>query len=97
MEDENDRERTKDELPQSASGRTIMTTEPKFVPKEAAKVKLMGDIPVKVRLIDCVGYMAEGAVGHVEGNEERMVKTPWFEHEIPFTKAAAVGTRKVIH
>ena len=97
MEDENDRERTKDELPQSASGRTIMTTEPKFVPKEAAEVKLMGDIPVKVRLIDCVGYMAEGAVGHVEGNEERMVKTPWFEHEIPFTKAAAVGTRKVIH
>ena len=92
MEDENDRERTKDELPQSASGRTIMTTEPKFVPKEAAEVKLMGDIPVKVRLIDCVGYMAEGAVGHVEGNEERMVKTPWFEHEIPFTKAAAVGT-----
>ena len=63
MEDENDRERTKDELPQSASGRTIMTTEPKFVPKEAAEVKLMGDIPVKVRLIDCVGYMAEGAVG----------------------------------
>ena len=95
MEDENDRERTKDELPQSASGRTIMTTEPKFVPKEAAEVKLMGDIPVKVRLIDCVGYMAEGAVGHVEGNEERMVKTPWFEHEIPFTKAAAVGTRTV--
>ena len=74
MEDENDRERTKDELPQSASGRTIMTTEPKFVPKEAAEIKLMGDIPVKVRLIDCVGYMAEGAVGHVEGSEERMVK-----------------------
>lgn len=97
MEDENDRERTKDELPQSASGRTIMTTEPKFVPKEAAEIKLMGDIPVKVRLIDCVGYMAEGAVGHVEGSEERMVKTPWFEYEIPFTKAAAVGTRKVIH
>lgn len=97
MEDEHARARTRDELPQSASGRTIMTTEPKFVPKEAAQVKLSEDVEVKVRLIDCVGYMVEGASGHVEGNEERMVKTPWFDHEIPFTKAAGIGTRKVIH
>ncbi len=97
MEDEHEKSRTRDELPQSASGRTIMTTEPKFVPNEAAKIKLSEDVEVKVRLVDCVGYMVEGASGHVEGNEERMVKTPWSEHEIPFTKAAGIGTRKVIH
>ena len=97
MEDENGKARTKDELPQSASGRTIMTTEPKFVPKEAAQIKLSDDVTVNVRLIDCVGYMVDGASGHVEGNEERMVKTPWFDYEIPFTKAATIGTRKVIH
>ena len=89
-------ERTKDELPQSASGTTIMTTEPKFVPKEAASVKLSDDVEVKIRLIDCVGYMVEGASGHIENNAERQVKTPWFEYEIPFTKAAAIGTQKVI-
>lgn len=97
MADEHARERTKDELPQSASGKTIMTTEPKFVPKEAAEIKLIDDVSVKVRLIDCVGYMVEGAAGHVENNEERQVKTPWFDHEIPFTKAASIGTKKVIH
>lgn len=97
MEDEHARERTKDELPQSASGKTIMTTEPKFVPKEAAEIKLMDDVSVKVRLIDCVGYMVNGAAGHVENDEERQVKTPWFDHEIPFTKAASIGTKKVIH
>lgn len=97
MEDEHGKLRTKDELPQSASGRTIMTTEPKFVPKEAAEIKLSDDVAAKVRLIDCVGYMVDGASGHVEGNEERQVKTPWFDHEIPFTKAASIGTRKVIH
>lgn len=97
MEDEPGKERTRDELPQSASGKTIMTTEPKFIPKEAAEIRLMDDIPVKVRLIDCVGYMAEGAAGHIEGGEERQVKTPWFDYEIPFTKAAGIGTRKVIH
>lgn len=97
MEDENAKKRTQDELPQSASGRTIMTTEPKFVPKEAAEIVLSEDVSVKLRLIDCVGYMVEGAGGHVEGNGERMVKTPWFEGEIPFTKAASIGTRKVIH
>ena len=86
-----------DELPQSAAGKTITTTEPKFVPKEAAKISLDNDIEVKVRLIDCVGYMVEGASGHMENDAERMVKTPWFEDEIPFTQAAEVGTRKVIY
>ena len=71
MEDEPGKARTRDELPQSASGKTIMTTEPKFIPKEAAEIHLMEDVPVKVRLIDCVGYMVEGAAGHVEGGEER--------------------------
>ena len=97
MTDRHARERTKDELPQSASGTTIMTTEPKFVPKEAAVVKLSDDVEVKIRLIDCVGYMVEGASGHTENGAERQVKTPWFEYEIPFTKAAEIGTRKVIH
>ena len=96
MEDEHSRQRTKDELPQSASGRTIMTTEPKFVPKDAAEIKLTEDIAVKIRLIDCVGFMVNGASGHMENEEERMVKTPWFEYEIPFTKAAGMGTQKVI-
>lgn len=97
MTDEPGKERTRDELPQSASGKTIMTTEPKFIPKEAAEIRLMEDVPVKVRLIDCVGYMVEGATGHIEGGEERQVKTPWFDYEIPFTRAAGIGTRKVIH
>ena len=83
-------------MPQSAAGRTIMTTEPKFIPKDGAAVKIGGEIQAKVRLIDCVGYMAEGAAGHEENGEERMVRTPWFEYEIPFTKAAEIGTRKVI-
>ena len=97
MEDAHDRERTKDELPQSASGTTIMTTEPKFVPKDAAVIHLAEDVEVKIRLIDCVGFMVDGASGHVENDTERQVKTPWFEYEIPFTKAAAIGTQKVIH
>ena len=97
MENDHSRERTRDELPQSASGRTIMTTEPKFVPKEAAEISLLDDVNVKVRLIDCVGYMVEGASGHMENEEERKLKTPWFEYEIPFTKAASIGTQKVIH
>lgn len=96
MEDIHMREQTKDELPQSASGRTIMTTEPKFVPKEAAEIQIAENVGVKVRLIDCVGYMVDGATGHIEKEEERMVKTPWFEQEIPFTQAAAIGTQKVI-
>ena len=97
IEDEHVKARTMDELPQAASGKTIMTTEPKFVPKEAATIQLAQDLHAKIRLIDCVGYMVEGASGHVEGNEERKVRTPWFDYEIPFTKAASIGTRKVIH
>ena len=97
MTDEHAKERTVDELPQSASGKSIMTTEPKFVPKEAAEIQLAKDVSVQVRLIDCVGYMVEGAAGHMENGAERLVKTPWNEKEIPFTKAAEIGTKKVIH
>ena len=94
IEDENERSRANDELPQSSSGRTIMTTEPKFVPNEAVSIRVDDEIDLNVRLIDCVGYMVDGAAGHMEENEERLVKTPWFEYEIPFTKAAAIGTKK---
>lgn len=97
IEDLHERERATDELPQSAAGKTIMTTEPKFVPKDAVEIRVGGKIPVKIRLIDCVGYMVEGATGHLENEIERKVKTPWFEEEIPFTKAAELGTHKVIH
>lgn len=96
MEDEHEKERAQDEMPQSAGGKTITTTEPKFIPKEAAHIRLGSDIDVDVRLIDCVGYMVDGASGHLEEQEERMVKTPWSVEEIPFTKAAEIGTRKVI-
>lgn len=96
IEDENSRQRTVDELPQSAQGKTIMTTEPKFIPKDAAVIHLDKDAEVKVRLIDCVGYMVDGAAGHMEGNNKRMVKTPWFDYEIPFVDAASIGTQKVI-
>lgn len=94
--EEAERVRAVDELPQSANGRTIMTTEPKFIPKEAAKIHFPDGTSVKLRLIDCVGYMVEGAAGHMEGEQERMVKTPWSDEEIPFTKAAEIGTGKVI-
>ena len=96
MEDENLRSGSRDELPQSAAGKTIMTTEPKFIPKEAAKIQLEDGIQAKIRLIDCVGFMVEGAGGYIENDEERLVKTPWFDDGIPFTKAAEIGTRKVI-
>ena len=97
MDDIPSRERARDELPQSASGKTIMTAEPKFVPKEAVSIRLAGEIEAKIRLVDCVGYMVEGASGHMENGEERKVKTPWFDYEVPFTQAATVGTQKVIH
>ena len=97
IEDVNIKERAIDELPQSASGRTIMTTEPKFVPSEAAVIKLNEDCEVKVRLIDCVGFMVDGAAGHIEDEHERMVKTPWSDDSIPFSQAAEIGTRKVIN
>ncbi len=90
------RDRAQDELPQSGSGRTIMTAEPKFVPEEAVRVQLEGDAAFSVRLIDCVGYMVPGAVGQFEDLSPRMVMTPWFDHEIPMTEAAEIGTRKVI-
>lgn len=96
IEEEHERMRARDELPQSAGGKTVTTTEPKFIPKEAAELVLSEDIRVKVRLIDCVGYMVEGAGGHMEDDAERMVKTPWSSEEMPFTKAAETGTRKVI-
>lgn len=97
MEDENLRNLSRDELPQSAAGKTIMTTEPKFIPKEAAAINLADGIEAKVRLIDCVGFMVEGAAGHIENGEERLVKTPWYDYDIPFTQAAEIGTRKVIN
>ena len=96
ISDEYRRERAKDELPQSSAGRTIMTTEPKFVPEEAVTVELDGGVKMNVRLIDCVGYIIPGAVGYIENEAPRMVKTPWFDEEVPFNMAAEVGTRKVI-
>lgn len=96
MEDSYEKELITDELPQSAGGKTITTTEPKFIPKEAAQITLGDGIEAKIRLIDCVGYMVEGAGGHLENGEERMVKTPWSKDEMSFTKAAEIGTRKVI-
>ncbi|MBQ4643662.1 MAG: stage IV sporulation protein A [Oscillospiraceae bacterium] len=95
---ENDyrRERATDELPQSAAGKTIMTTEPKFVPEEAAEINLDGETNFRVRLIDCVGYIVPSAIGYFENNAPRMVLTPWFEEEIPFNMAAEIGTDKVI-
>lgn len=97
IEDVHSKERAIDELPQAAAGKTIMTTEPKFIPKEAADVVLNDETRLKIRLIDCVGYMVDGASGHIENQHERMVKTPWFDHEIPFTQAAEIGTKKVIN
>ena len=90
------RERARDELPQSGSGRTVMTAEPKFVPEEAVEITMEGGAAMSVRLIDCVGYMVPGAVGVLEDGMPRMVTTPWFEQEIPMTEAAEIGTRKVI-
>ena len=90
------RERAQDELPQSAGGRTIMTTEPKFIPEEAVNISLEGGASFNVRLIDCVGYIIPSAQGYIEEEAPRMVMTPWFDTEIPFNMAAEVGTRKVI-
>ena len=87
----------RDELPQSAAGRTIMTTEPKFIPESAVPLQLEGGGECRVRLIDCVGYMVEGAMGHEENEKPRMVKSPWFEEELPFDQAAETGTQKVIY
>ena len=91
------RERAKDELPQSAAGRTIMTTEPKFVPENAVDICMEDGIHFKVRLIDCVGYIVPSSEGYIEESQPRMVMTPWFEEEIPFNMAAEIGTKKVIN
>ncbi len=96
MEDAAQKTRAQDELPQSAGGRTITTTEPKFIPQEAVELKLAGEVTIRVRLVDCVGFMVEGAAGHLEDGAERLVKTPWYDHEIPMRVAAEEGTRKVI-
>lgn len=90
------RERAKDELPQSGSGRTIMTAEPKFVPEDAVNIAIGDGTELSVRLVDCVGYMVEGASGQFEDGSERMVTTPWFDHEVSLTEAAEKGTYKVI-
>lgn len=90
------RERARDELPQSGSGKTIMTTEPKFVPEEAVEISPDGVTKLRVRFIDSVGYMVDGAVGAMEDGNPRMVTTPWFDHEIPMPQAAELGTKKVM-
>ncbi len=91
------RERMIDELPQSSAGRTIMTTEPKFVPESAVKLSLEEQTELRVRLVDCVGYIVPSSLGYIENDAPRMVKTPWFEEEIPFNMAAEIGTKKVIN
>ncbi|MBQ7118368.1 MAG: stage IV sporulation protein A [Clostridia bacterium] len=96
IDDEVRKERAVDELPQSSSGRMIMTTEPKFIPEEAAEIKIGESMKLKVRMIDCVGYVVPSSVGYIENEMPRMVKTPWFDEEVPFNMAAEVGTNKVI-
>ncbi len=96
IDNEYKRERALDELPQSASGRTIMTTEPKFIPNEAVEITLGDNIKLKTRMVDCVGYLVNNAIGYLEDDMPRMVKTPWNENEIPFEQAAEMGTKKVI-
>ena len=92
----NERDRANDELPQSGAGKTITTTEPKFVPDEAVEIEIKEGLRIKVRLVDCGGYTVEGAIGYEEEEGARMVNTPWSEEEIPFQEAAEIGTRKVI-
>ena len=94
--DKNIKERTIDELPQSADGKTIMTTQPRFIPNKAASIRVGDNIDMNIRMIDCVGYLIEGALGHEEGAKKRLVKTPWSEEEMPFEEAAEFGTQKVI-
>src|SRR5690625_3091811 len=96
IEDESERSRAHDELPQSAAGKTIMTTEPKFIPNQAVTVNVEDGLDVNVRLVDCVGYAVDGAQGFEDENGPRMIHTPWYEEAIPFHDAAEIGTRKVI-
>ena len=94
--EESKRLRAVDELPQSAAGKTIMTTEPKFIPEEAAEITIGEHTHFRIRMVDCVGYILPSALGYIENDMPRMVKTPWFEEEVPFGMAAEVGTQKVI-
>ncbi len=96
MEDGSMKDRATDELPQSSAGRTIMTTEPKFIPENAVKITLPDNASFNVRMIDCVGYIVPSSLGYIEGDQPRMVRTPWYENEIPFNMAAEIGTKKVI-
>lgn len=96
VKDTYEKERMLDEMPQSGTGRTVTTTEPKFVPADAAELSLPGNMQVRVRLVDCVGYMIPGAAGHTEDGKPRMVSTPWVKEKIPFERAAGIGTEKVI-
>ena len=89
------RERANDELPQSSAGRTIMTTEPKFIPEKAVEIQLDNSASFRVRMIDCVGYIVPSALGYIENESPRMVKTPWFDEAIPFDMAAEIGTKKL--
>ncbi len=95
--DENDKSRVVDELPQSGAGKVIMTTQPKFVPNEAVKITVDDKAELKIRMVDCVGYYVEGASGHMDDGEPRMVRTPWYDYDIPFLDAAEIGTKKVIN
>ena len=96
MDNEFEKERSRDEIPQSGAGRTIMTTQPKFVPNEAVKIAVRENANLNIRMVDCVGYLVKGAIGHMEGEAQRMVRTPWYDYDIPFEEAAEIGTRKVI-
>ena len=96
IDNEYKKERAKDEMPQSAAGKTIMTTEPKFVPNEAIEITIDDKLKLKTRLVDCVGYLIPNSIGYLEDDKPRMVKTPWSEIEIPFEEAAEIGTKKVI-
>ncbi|MCA9749480.1 MAG: stage IV sporulation protein A [Romboutsia sp.] len=96
IENEFKRERTQDEIPQSGSGKTIMTVEPKFVPADGVEIKIKDTVSLKVRMVDCVGYIVEGALGHEEEGKQRLVSTPWSQEAMTFEKAAEIGTKKVI-
>ncbi len=96
IENEYDRTRTRDEMPQSAAGRTIMTTEPKFIPDDAVEITVAGNTHLRVKMVDCVGYLIPGALGNTEDGEVRMVSTPWDAEPVPFAEAAEAGTRRVI-
>lgn len=96
IQDAHEKQRITDELPQSGAGRTIMTTQPKFVPGEAVSVDIDGRAELRIRMVDCVGYLIPGALGQNEEDAPRMVKTPWYDHDIPFEQAAEIGTKKVI-